>query len=54
MHLTLLAASPVPKTISEFKSTCDKAGKAAKCCLLPLVRKFYLILVDAALKRDGT
>ena len=54
MHFTLLTASPVPSTIAKFKSTCAADGKAAKCCILPLVRKFYLILVDALLKRDGT
>jgi len=53
-RLFLLTASPIPHSISAFTSTCAAIGKTARCCLLPVVRKSYLILVDAVLKFDGT
>lgn len=54
MHLTLLIAVPTPHSIPAFQSTCAAGGKAAKCCILPVVCKFHWILVGAVLKRDGT
>jgi hypothetical protein len=55
IHITLLTASSVGHSREDFQAACAAdGGKQALCCAIPVVRKFYLILVETVLKRDGT